>query len=159
VIAMAAAAVSWVRLVRPRLTDWGATTAEIERAMPMDGDIERPQVVTNRATSIAAPPGAVWPWVPPIGELPRCGCYRSTSVERVLGTKVRNAAHLLEGLPELHLGDALDRGGSMLVKGIVPGECLVLGPPKGLDIDTTWALALYAGEGGTTRFVSRVRIR
>jgi hypothetical protein len=158
-MAVGAAVSACLRLVRPRITNWGATREEVERPMPMDDDIERPQVVTNRAISICAPAEAVWPWLVQMGELPRGGFYSHTAVERALGMKVENAKALLDGLPELHVGDALDRGGSMLVKGIVPGECLVLGPPKGLDIDTTWALAVYPAEGGGCRLVSRVRVQ
>ncbi len=155
----AGAAFAYARLIRPRLMNWGCTSDEIERAMPMDDDIVEPTVVTNRGITIDAPPDAVWPWIAQMGESPRGGFYSFTLVEKLLRMDVSNADEILPEYQEPKVGEALDRGGNMTVKAIVPGQCLVLGPPKGLDMDTTWALALYPTPDGGTRFISRCRVK
>jgi len=147
------------KLLRPKLMNLGASNAEIEREMAMDDDIAAPTVVTNRAITIDAPPELVWPWLPQMGELPRAGFYSFLTVERVLGMKVENADVIMPEYQHPQVGEALDRGGSMLVKGITPGESIVLGPRKGLAIDSTWAIAVYPDGIGGTRLISRLRIR
>lgn len=147
--------------VRPKLQRWGATAEEIERPMLLDGAIGRPTVVTNRAVGIAAPPELVWPWLAQMGDFPRGGYYSFVGIEKLLGMNVTNADAILPQYQELHAGDVLDTRGTMTVRGVAPGQCLVLGPPEtaALDFDSTWALGVYPdGEGGT-RFVSRVRAR
>jgi hypothetical protein len=158
-IAVAAGGAAYARLVRPRLTNFGATPAEVARSMPLDGEVAGAHVVTNRATTIEAPPEAVWPWLAQMGELPRGGFYSFLAVERLLGMKVRNADRILPEHQDPRPGQALDRGGNMLVKAVLPGECLVLGPPPGGPVSTTWALAVYPESPGRSRFVSRCRIR
>jgi hypothetical protein len=58
-----------------------------------------------------------------------------------------------------HEGDVLDRKGNMTVRAIEPGSAIVLGPPPGLWMDSTWAIAVYPTEEDATRLVSRVRLR
>jgi hypothetical protein len=47
----------------------------------------------------------------------------------------------------------------MTVRAVDPGRALVLGPPPGLWLDSTWAIALYPIDYGHTRLISRVRAR
>jgi hypothetical protein len=92
-----------------------------------------------------------------MGELPRGGFYSYEWVERLLGMRVQNAARILPEYQHPHAGHALDRRGNMIVRGIVPGQAIVLGPPPGLWLDTTWSMAVYPAGEGRTRLVSRVR--
>jgi hypothetical protein len=154
-----AAAFGYITLLRPRLSRWGAMQDDIDRAMPCDDAITAPTVVTNRAITIDAPRERVWPWIAQMGEAPRGGFYSYVSVERLLGMHVHNARRILPDIPEPAVGDALDAGGNMLVKEIVPGECLVVGPPPGPDFASTWSLGVYPTTDGRTRFVSRVRVK
>jgi hypothetical protein len=124
-----------------------------------DEQIERPLIVTNRAVTIEAPPEDVWPWLPQMGELPRGGFYSYEWIERLIGMKVRNARRIMAEHQDRHEGDVLDRKGNMTVRAIEPGSTLVLGPPPGLWMDSTWAIAVYPTAGDATRLVSRVRLR
>jgi len=54
------------------------------------------------------------------------------------------------------VGEAVDRGGTMLVKAVERDRYLVLGPRPTQDLAVTWALALYPTDG-STRLVSRCR--
>jgi hypothetical protein len=154
----AAGALAAYCIVRPRLLRWGATDEEIARSMLGDEQIESPLVVTNRAVTIEAPPEDVWPWLPQMGELPRGGFYSYEWLERLMGIKVENVGRIMPEYQELRAGDSLDRQGNMTVRVIDPGHTLVLGPPPGLWMDSTWAMAVYPADQGHTRLVSRVRV-
>ena len=153
------AVLAYLTVVRPRILRWGATDEEIARPMLGDDQIERPAVVTNRAVTIEAPPEDVWPWLPQMGELPRGGFYSYEWIERLMGMKVENAERILAEFQEVHHGDVLDRRGNMTVRAIEPGHALVLGPPPGLWLDSTWAMAVEPAGEGHTRLVSRVRAK
>jgi hypothetical protein len=153
----AVGAAAYVAIVRPRIMRWGASDDEIARPMLGDDQVERPIVVTNRAVSIDASPEDVWPWLAQMGELPRGGFYSYEWVERLMGMKVENTDRILPEFQRTHTGDVLDRGGNMTVRAIEPGHTLVLGPPPGLWLDSTWAMAVYPAGEGRSRLVSRVR--
>jgi len=155
----AASAVAAYCAVRPRLLRWGTTDEEIERRSLGDEQIESPLIVTNRAITIEAPPEDVWPWLVQMGELPRGGFYSYEWIERLMGMRVENADRIMPECQQLDIGDALDRTGNITVRAIEPGYTLVVGPPPGLWLDTTWAMAVYPTSDGHTRLVSRVRVQ
>jgi hypothetical protein len=155
--AATAAGYLYARFLRPRMLRWGATDEEIARPMLGDDQIDRPLVVTNRAVAVEAPPQNVWPWLVQMGELPRGGFYSYEWVERLMGMTVENSGRIMPEYQELRPGDSLDRAGNMTVRAIDPGRTLVLGPPPGLWLDSTWAMAVYPAGEGRTRLVSRVR--
>lgn len=138
---------------------WRATDEEIVRAMPLDDRVSNPTYVTNRAITIQAPPEDVWPWLAQMGELPRGGFYSYLTVERLLRMKVENAGRILPVFQNPKVGEAIDRAGTMLVLAVEPHRHLVLGPPRTLELQSTWALALYPAGFLATRLVSRCRAR
>ena len=155
----AGAVAAYMGIVRRWHLRWGATDDEVARKMPLDDEVEKPTYVTNRAITIRALPGEIWPWLAQMGELPRGGFYSYVAIERLLKMKLENAGRILPGFQELKVGDALDRAGTMLVKAVKPNDYLVLGPPPMPDVAVTWALALYPASDGSTRLVSRCRAR
>ena len=158
--APAAAAIGYLRLVRPWHLRWGATDDEIARAMPLDEVVERPTYVANRAIAIRARPEEVWPWLAQMGESPRGGFYSYQWIERLMGMRVENAGRVLPAYQHPQTGDILDRKGTMVVRGVEDGRWLVLGPPGEQAFgDSTWCLALYPAGPDETRLVSRVRAR
>jgi hypothetical protein len=121
--------------------------------------IDRPTYVTNRAITIEAPQEDVWPWLVQMGELPRAGFYSYEWIERLMGMNVQNADRLEVELQQIEVGKALDQRGNMVVRAIDDGRALVVGPPPGLWLDSTWAMAVYPTADGHTRLVSRVRAK
>jgi hypothetical protein len=74
--AAAASAVGLVyaAIVRPRIRRWGATDAEIAKALPGD-ELPSPtgyRPVSTRAIIIDAPPDDVWPWLVQMGSGRAC---------------------------------------------------------------------------------------
>jgi hypothetical protein len=157
---VAIALATYTRFVRPWHLRWGATDEEVDRGMPLDGQVRQPTIVTNRAITIAARPEHVWPWLSQMGEAPRGGYYGYPWIERLLGMDVANADEVLTAFQRIEPGDVIDRTGYMTVKAVESGRFLVLGPPESLsEVASTWALGLYPQADGTTRLVSRVRAR
>jgi hypothetical protein len=153
------AAMAYVRWLRPWQMRWGATEGEVRRAMALDGRVRNPQYVSTRAVTIEARPEEVWPWLVQMGDGERAGFYSYTWIERLMGMKIENSGRLLPDIQDLQVGDALDRAGNMVVKGLREGRWLVLGPPETEDawIATTWAFAIYSAGGDRCRLVTRVR--
>jgi hypothetical protein len=149
----------YVLAFRPWHLRWGATDEEAARAMPGDDLVPEPTYVTNRAITIAAAPSEVWPWLAQMGEYPRAGFYSYAWPEQLQGMHIANARRLLPGFQTLHVGQALDRGGNMLVKSVDPGRSLVLGPPESAPFHSSWTLTLYPASEHSTRLVARVRAR
>ena len=160
-IGFAAGFAGYFRFLRPRHTRWGATDAELRRAMPLDGEVEYPTSVSTRAITIRARPDEIWLWLAQIGEGPRAGFYSYEWIERLMGMEVDNSSVILPQYQHPKLGDTLDRAGTMHVKAVEPGKWLVLGPPTD-DIPwlaCTWCLALYPEDAETTRLITRARIK
>lgn len=138
---------------------WNSTAEEAARPLPFDDQVTRPTYVTNRAITVNAAPERIWPWIAQMGELPRGGFYSYLTVERLLKMKVANTDRILREFQNPAVGEALDRAGTMIVKAIEPNSVLVLGPPPMPDFDSTWAIALFPAEDGSTRLLSRCRAK
>jgi hypothetical protein len=149
---------AFCKFVRPWYLRWGATDAEIRRPMPLDELVSAPKLNSTMAITIKAPPEETWPWLAQIGDPPRAGYYSYTWIERMVGMKITNADELLPEFQTLHVGQALDKGGTMVVQLVEPGRHLVLGPPESVDsIKCTWVFGLYPIDDSKTRLVTRVR--
>lgn len=152
-----AAAAAYLKLIRPQLIYWGATEDEIYSSLPGDDLVTDPTYVTTRAITIGNGPEEVWPWIVQMGEN-RGGFYGYDFLERLLGMKIHSAHRILPRYQEVEKGQALDRGGNIVVRHVDPGRVLVLGKGDGgFDIDFAWTLALFPIGERQTRLVSRVR--
>jgi hypothetical protein len=157
-IAAGLGGLAFFKLVRPWYLRWGATDAEIERPMPLDERIPEPKLNSTMAITIDAPREEVWPWLVQIGDPPRAGYYSYTWIERMVGLRITNAGVVLPEFQTVHVGQALDKGGTMVVQAVEPGCHLVLGPPETVDfVKCTWAFGLYPIGDNVTRLVTRVR--
>jgi len=154
-----ASLLAYVRLMRPWHLRWGASDEEVQRPMPLDERIPSPDSVSTRAVTIGANPAAVWPWIVQIGESPRAGFYSYALVERLQGMQIENSERILPEFQELHVGEAVDGKGDILVLAVEPEQYLVLGPPEKYDwLKSTWAFVLLPADGAT-RLVTRVRAK
>ena len=152
----------------------GSTAGERRRALPGDGAVRHPQMVTDHAITIAAPPEAVWPWLTQMG-WHRGGFYTPLWVDRLLFPANRPSLDVLDpGLVrDLAAGDTIPDGPPgtawYVVEEARPPGTLVLHstthmPPSwrerfGAAIDWTWSFHLTALPGGRTRLHVRMRGR
>jgi hypothetical protein len=156
--ALAGLGVLVLRKVRPWYLRWGATDAEVARHMPLDERVPAPRLCSTMAITLEAPPAEVWPWLAQMGDPPRAGYYSYTWIERLVGMQIENAGVILPHVQPLHVGDALDRNGTMVVQAVEPDRYLVLGPPDSIaTVRCTWAFVLKPIAGDATRLVTRVR--
>ncbi|MCP9619272.1 SRPBCC family protein [Nocardia otitidiscaviarum] len=154
--AAALAAGSRIPVVRDAVLHWGATAAEVERALPGDELAPRADVVATRAIRIAAPPAAVWPWLVQMGP-GRGGAYTYDWIENLLGLDMHSADRILPEFQEISVGEVIALGLSgprMRVEVVDIGRALVFASK---DRSWVWAFALVP-DGAGTRLVSRNRI-
>jgi hypothetical protein len=140
-----------------------ADQAERRAARPGDDLIARPDVVMDRAFTVAAPPAAVWPWLVQLGKK-RAGWYLPAAVERFLPPGRRAARGIRPAWQRLGPGDVIpDYGGrdeTFQVAVIEPESALVYRSTRG-RMDVTWSIALLpvpAGADTRTRVHLRLRL-
>jgi hypothetical protein len=169
---LAAASVAYLGVVRPWLRTWGASSDEVERALPGD-DLVRDRYRTTHAVTIRKPSGEVWPWLVQMG-YGRGGWYSYDRLERAMGAgefaEGGSARRIVPRLQRLAVGDTvgLSPAGGLSVVGLDPARSLVLHYRMDLVrsspasersraiLDWTWAFVLEPVEDGC-RLLVRVR--
>ena len=144
--------------IRPRQLHWGATPAEISRAMPADGIIPDPAFDATRAITIRARPAEIWPWLVQMG-FGRAGFYGYDLIENPgNGAGIRSTREILPRFQHPRPGDPLPLSvAATLIYGpIEPNHYMVwLGsnhPPSGAFV---WELVPI--DANQTRLISRIR--
>jgi len=127
-----------------------ADQAERRAARPGDDLIARPDVVMDRAFTVAAPPAAVWPWLVQLGKK-RAGWYLPAAAERFLPPGRRAARGIRPAWQGLGPGDVIpDYGGrdeTFQVAAIEPESALVYRSTRG-RMDVTWSITLLPVAAG-----------
>jgi hypothetical protein len=100
----ASGAVAAVFLTRRLAQRSGATTSEVNGALPGDELVPHPQIQTTRAITIHAPVAAVWPWVAQVG-YHRGGWYTNARLDKLLWRIDNPSADRI--LPEFPLSASL----------------------------------------------------
>jgi hypothetical protein len=150
-----------VLAIRPWYLRWGATDAEVERAMPGDDLVKdslhlRNRAVTN-AVTIKARPTDIWPWLVQMGH-GRGGMYSYDWIDRLMGVLDRDSTwEVLPQYQHLEVGEAIPmgEGPSWPVKAIEPNRSLVLDiPAPGTQV--VWSYGLYELDETHTRLILRI---
>jgi hypothetical protein len=135
---------------------WGASPEEISAPMPGDDLIAGAPYQATRAITIDAPPHAVWPWLVQVGCL-RAGWYSNDLLDNLTHP---SAEQIIPDLQELHIGQWVPMSPTpsdttaFKVAAFEPNRSLVWAQPM-----STWAWTLTPADPGTTRLVTRLRIR
>lgn len=157
---VAAVSAAYLLLARPYQLHWGATDAEIQRAMPGDELEPRPTFLATRAITIDAPSVTIFPWLLQMG-YGRAGFYGYDILENAGSPRGLRSAERIE--PELQgyaVGDVvpISAVATMMFYAIEPDEYLIwAGTAEENPGGFTWAL--YPVDAGHTRLVSRIRWR
>ena len=148
----------YLRWARPAQMRWGATDAEVARAMPGDALSDRPTFLSTRAITIDATPEVIWPWLVQIG-YGRAGFYGYDILENLGSPRgLKSADQIVPELQRLAVGDPLplSAAGGLVVNAIAPNQYLVWSGTSGVYPGAfTWAL--YPIDAGHTRLVSRIQ--
>jgi hypothetical protein len=139
-----------------------ADEAEQRAGRPGDDLIGRPDVVMDRAFTVAAPPAAVWPWLVQLGKK-RAGWYLPAAVERFLPPRRRAVRDIRPAWQRLGTGDVIpDYGGrdeTFQVAAIEPESALVYRSVRG-RMNVTWSITLCpVPADGFTRTRVHLRLR
>ena len=136
--------------------------SEPERHAARAGDdlIPQPDVVMDRAFTVAAPPAVVWPWLVQLGKK-RAGWYLPAVAERLLPPGRRAARDIRPAWQRLAPGDVIpDYGGrdeTFEVAAIEPESALVYRSVRG-RMNVSWSITLAPAAGGGTRVHLRLRL-
>jgi hypothetical protein len=165
-------------VLRPRSHRWGATGAEVGRALPGYDLVPTVKAGYTQAITIDAPPEKVWPWLVQIG-YGRAGWYTYDWAYKLLGGAnfydgQRSADRIIPELQDLKLGDSIRifEQGPFEVMELEPNRLLVLlarvdwgtgetfelsGALPANYLNNSWVYVLEDGEGKTTRLIVRWR--
>ena len=151
--------------LRPWMYTWGAADEEVFGRLPGDELLDARTPRTTRALTIDAPPSAVWPWLIQLGE-DRGGFYSYDLLERLIGTRIRNADAIRPEWQDVHVGDTVwlaqrygDRA-RMVVAAMAPEAYLMLMSPSDFELVQRgerakggWSFHLRPVAGGTRLLV------
>jgi hypothetical protein len=160
-LAMFAFAMLYWFPIRRWMNRWGAAPTDLARDMAGDALLVDPTYSGTMAVTVNAPPDHIWPWLVQIG-YQRGGLYSYDWLDRLFGYLDRpSATRILPEFQHLAVGDAipLGRGPSWPVAVIEPRRALVLDMRDMGAFDWVWQFGLYPVDGGSTRLVSRSRVR
>jgi len=144
-------------VIRPWQHTWGATAAEARRAMPGDELVGSPDFNATRALTVNADPAAIWPWLKQLG-YKRGGFY---SYDYLDNDGIPSARTILPEYQDTKVGDQIPIGEGVYVQvvEIEPEHALVLQFEEGPWGGNSWVFCLYPEPDGTTRLISRLRVR
>jgi len=120
---------AYLFVIRPWHLRWGATDAEVERAMLGDDEVKNPMYMSTRAVTIRAKPTDIWPWLVQMG-YKRGGMYTYDWIDQLLGILDRaSTERIISEFQHLEVGDVIPMGSgpSWPVKAIEPNRSLLLG--------------------------------
>lgn len=151
---------------------WGATDAEISRALPGDQMVPDANFATTRALTIHAPPEKVCPWLVQIGQ-GRAGFYSYDLLENMMGLNIYSADQIVPELQDLEAGDTIPlepEGSGYTVAEVEPNHYLLLytgAKGEGIldqvfqeaDAASTWLFFLEKRDVEHTRLIVRWRAR
>lgn len=149
---------AYLFVARPSQLRWGATNAEVVRAMPGDALANHPTFLSTRAITIDAAPEAIWPWLIQLG-YGRAGFYGYDILENLGSPRgLYSADRIVPELQRPAIGDPLplSAAGGLIFHAIQPNAYLVWSGASGRFPGAfTWAL--YPVDATHTRLVSRIQ--
>jgi hypothetical protein len=142
----------------PWYSNWGATPAEVARAMPGDELAPDAAYVSTRAVTIDAPPEAVWPWLVQMGQ-GRGGLYSYELLENLAGSDLHNADRIHPEWQRLAVGDAIRPvpEGYLGLAESPKYTVVAIEPNRALVLAVFGTFLLDPVDGRTTRLIMRGR--
>jgi len=141
--------------LKPIITTWGATDAEV--AMPMAGDDGALTISSTRAIGISAEKSEVWKWLIQLGA-DRGGFYSYYFIEKAMGYETRHQDIIKAEFSQLLVGDLI-RGSIDEEKSIIPYNFRVLyvKPGETFVLDQWGSFSLTQVNSQQTRLIIRTQ--
>jgi hypothetical protein len=144
---------------------WGATAAEQAAPLPGDALLPNPDVQWTNATTIDAPPAAVWPWIAQIADN-KGGFYSYTWIEDRVGALTGSADYKVNYTNANAINPAWQnpQPGDQMIQGLLnvsevkPGEYLLAESAIPDQFGWTWLFQVEDAGAGQTRLINRARI-
>lgn len=152
--------------ILPAIHRWGATDAEVARTLPGDELLTNPLVDWTHATTINAPPAAVWPWIAQLGDT-RGGYYSYTFIENQVGALTGAADYnvVYVNADRIHPEWQNPQPGDSLIQSVLqvyavePGQYLLANSLDPTVMNWVWLWYLEPmAQGQQTRLVVRMAI-
>lgn len=143
---------AYLFLVQPWFMRWGATDAEITRALPGDRFIPAQTVVSTRAITIHAPVTQVWAWLVQLGQ-ERGGFYSYDWLENLFAARMHNADQIVPAWQQPQVGDLVAYMADPPPMSVT--TITLIEPPQVLVLKGGWAFYLQPIDEQTTRFIVR----
>ena len=162
-------AASYHYLIRPRILRRGATVEEANRALPGDEITPPDPFRSTMATTIAATPEEIWPWLVQVG-WERGAFYSYNRIEAVFGMDLHNADRIHPEWQDLEIGDTMWMSHPRMkylfpvTKAAIidPNRALVFAiyGPEGADgvPSGAWSFILDPIDATSTRLISRLQV-
>jgi hypothetical protein len=153
--ALGMAGAAYFRAYRPWQLSWGATPDEVGRPLPGDEVVDNPTFNATRAITVRATPERILPWLLQVG-VTRGGWYSYDLLDN-LGRP--SAREIIPELQSLAVGDVVPispdgRQGFTVLALDLPRSML-----WGTVPDVTWLWLMEARPDGSTRVITRIRMR
>lgn len=144
--------------IRPGQLVWGATAAEIARAMPEDQLVIDPVFDATRAITIHAKPEQIYPWLVQMG-YGRAGFYGYDLIENFASSSgIRSAQTLVPALQNPRPGDPLPISiAATLVYGPAESNHYVVWRSADNPCNGVFIWELVPAGANETRLISRIR--
>jgi hypothetical protein len=167
-LVLGAGALAGLLAARPWLRSWGATIDDRSRILPGDWLIADERAVSTMATTIHAPPAAVWPWLAQMGT-DHAGWYSFDHLDRGGRPSARELdprwTHVREGdrmvtVPGRSWFDVVhvERDRSLVLRATLDGRGRPYDPRAGRPrafVDARWEFFLDPLPDGATRLIVR----
>jgi len=149
-------ALVYLTRLRPWQLRWGATNAEVKRAMPGDEIVDQPSFNATSAVTIHAPAAQIYPWIVQMG-VTRAGWYSYDLLDN-LGWP--SAETILPEHQNIQVGDLIplspDGKQGMRVKEFRQNQSMVWWDEKG---DSSWVWGIYPEGEMHSRLVTRICVK
>ena len=141
---------------RPYQLHWGATDAEVNRAIPGDELESHPTFLATRAITIDGTPQQIWPWLIQMGYT-RAGFYGYDILENIGSPRgLESAVTIIPDFQQFKVGDEvpISSAATMVFYAVESNRDQIWSGKDGVG-GFTWAL--YPLDASHTRLVSRIR--
>jgi hypothetical protein len=138
---------------------WGATDAEINRALPGDESVPRPKGGYTHAITIRAPRERVWLWLAQVGQ-GRGGFYSYDFLENLVGCNIHSVDKIIPEYQRHETSEGLRLHPKMLpmpLAAFEEGKMLLFGGKTDPNTPVSWLFLLNDIDGNKTRLISRWR--